>query len=278
MPYYKDLSLDTGIQNALGVEEFSLLYQPQVNVISCEIIGVESLLRWQHPELGCVQPGEFIPFAEETGLIIEIDHWVLRNAISEIGRWIKAGLPEIRMSINISARHLAENDLVEKITLALNEFDVPGHCLEIEITENAIMKDMETAINKLKQLSALDISIAIDDFGTGYSSLTYLHKLPIHTLKIDRSFLHEDRFNNDDHTIINTIVAMAKGLGLNVVAEGVESQTQLEYLREIDCSEAQGYLFGKPLPPNIISQLLIQEPYSTPGSRTDSGKGTHRHH
>lgn len=263
-PYFKNLSLDTGIHNALEFEEFSLLYQPQVNVISGDIIGVEALLRWQHPELGCVQPGEFIPFAEETGLIIEIDHWVLRNAISEIGRWIKAGLPEIRMSINISARHLAENDLVEKITLALNEFDVPGHCLEIEITENAIMKDMETAINKLKQLSALDISIAIDDFGTGYSSLTYLHKLPIHTLKIDSSFLHEDRFNNNDHTIVNTIVAMAKGLKLNVIAEGVETQRQLDYLREIGCNEAQGFLFGKPLEATIIEKMLTQKPFSLP--------------
>ncbi|MES0327094.1 MAG: EAL domain-containing protein [Gammaproteobacteria bacterium] len=263
-PYFKNLSLDTGIHNALEFEEFSLLYQPQVNVISGDIIGVEALLRWQHPELGCVQPGEFIPFAEETGLIIEIDHWVLRNAISEISRWIKAGLPEIRMSINISARHLAENDLVEKITLALNEFDVPGRCLEIEITENAIMKDMEAAINKLKQLSALDISIAIDDFGTGYSSLTYLHKLPIHTLKIDRSFLHEDRFNNNDHTIVNTIVAMAKGLKLNVIAEGVETQRQLDYLREIGCNEAQGFLFGKPMEATIIEKMLTQKPFSLP--------------
>ena len=277
-PYFKNLSLDTGIHNALEFEEFSLLYQPQVNVISGDIIGVEALLRWQHPELGCVQPGEFIPFAEETGLIIEIDHWVIRNAISEIGRWIKAGLPEIRMSINISARHLEENNFVEKITLALDEFDVPGRCIEIEITENAIMNDMETAINKLKQLSALDISIAIDDFGTGYSSLTYLHKLPIHTLKIDRSFLHEDRFNNDDHTIINTIVAMAKGLKLNVIAEGIETQRQLDYLREIGCNEAQGFLFGKPLEAKVIEKMLTQKPFSLPNANKKGLSLPHNQH
>jgi len=160
------------------------------------------------------------------------------------------------MSINISARHLAENDLVEKITLALNEFDVPGRCLEIEITENAIMKDMEAAINKLKQLSALDISIAIDDFGTGYSSLTYLHKLPIHTLKIDRSFLHEDRFNNNDHTIVNTIVAMAKGLKLDVIAEGVETQSQLDYLVEIGCIDNQGYFYVRQMPAEKKEMVL----------------------
>lgn len=263
-PYFKNLSLDTGIHNALEFEEFRLLYQPQINVKSGEIIGVEALLRWEHPEHGAVMPSEFIPFAEETGLIIEIDTWVINNALSEIGRWIKTGLPELRMSINISARHLGEADFVEKISKALNKFDVPGRCLEIEITENAIMDDIDGAIKKLKQLNALDISIAIDDFGTGYSSLTYLHKLPIHTLKIDQTFLQDDRFDNNDHTIVNTIVAMAKGLKLNVIAEGIESQRQLDYLREIDCNEAQGFLFGKPLEASVVVKMLIQQPYSLP--------------
>jgi len=137
---------------------------------------------------------------------------------------------------------------------------------------------MDSAIRKLQELSGYGITVAIDDFGTGYSSLSYLHKLPIQTLKIDRTFLKESRINKGDNTIINTIVAMAKGLNLNVIAEGVESQTQLEYLREIDCSEAQGFLFGKPLPSDVISQLLIQEPYATPGSLNASGKGTHWRH
>ena len=150
--------------------------------------------------------------------------------------------------------------------------------LELEITENAIMDDMDSVIRKLKELSSHGINIAIDDFGTGYSSLSYLHKLPIQTLKIDRTFLKESRINKGDNTIINTIVAMAKGLNLNVIAEGVETQTQLDYLRDIECTEAQGYLFGKPLPSDVISQLLLQEPYSTPGTRSNSNKGTHRHH
>ncbi len=277
-PYIKKLSLDTGIHRALDNDEFTLVYQPQINIRSGEIVGVETLLRWNHPEHGTIPPAEFIPFAEESGLIIDIGHWVLKTACAELSRWRMAGLPEIRMAINISARQLMEEDIVDNILDIIKDYDIPGHCLELEITENAIMDDMDSVIRKLKELSQHKINIAIDDFGTGYSSLSYLHKLPIQTLKIDRTFLKESRINKGDNTIVNTIVAMAKGLNLNVIAEGVESQSQLDYLREIDCTEAQGFLFGKPLPPDVISQLLIQEPYATPGSRTDSNKGTHRHH
>jgi len=278
VPYIERLSMDTGIHKALDNNEFNLVYQPQVNLRSGEIVGVEALLRWQHPEHGAVSPSEFIPFAEESGLIIDIGYWVLKSACKELSQWRAAGLPEIRMSINISARQLMEESIVENIVDIMRDYNVPGHCIELEITEHAIMSDMDSVIRKLKELSSHDITIAIDDFGTGYSSLSYLHKLPIQTLKIDRTFLKESRINKGDNTIINTIVAMAKGLNLNVVAEGVESQAQLEYLREIDCSEAQGFLFGKPLPPEVISQLLVQEPYATPGSRSDSSKGTHWHH
>jgi len=278
VPYIEKLSLDTGIHKALDNNEFNLVFQPQVNLRTGEIVGVEALLRWNHPEHGAISPSEFIPFAEESGLIIDIGYWVLNSACSELSQWRDAGLPEIRMSINISARQLMEDSIVKNIISIMKDYNVPGHCLELEITEHAIMSDMDSVIRKLKELSSHDITIAIDDFGTGYSSLSYLHKLPIQTLKIDRTFLKESRINKGDNTIINTIVAMAKGLNLNVIAEGVESQSQLEYLREIDCSEAQGFLFGKPLPPDVISQLLIQEPYATPGSRSDSTKGTHWHH
>jgi len=176
------------------------------------------------------------------------------------------------------ARQFMEADIVDYIISTLKQYNLSGSSFEIEITENTIMDDMDSIIRKLNELSNFGITIAIDDFGTGYSSLSYLHKLPIQTLKIDRTFLKESRMNKEDNTIINTIVAMAKGLNLNVVAEGVETHAQLDYLREIDCSEAQGFLFGKPLPPEIISQLLIQEPYTTPGVRTGAAKGTHRHH
>ncbi len=278
VPYLEKLSLDTGIHRALDSNEFNLVYQPQVNLRTGEIVGVEALLRWEHPEHGAISPSEFIPFAEESGLIIDIGYWVIQTACAELNRWRTAGLPEIRMSINISARQLMEDNIVKNIISIMKDYDVPGQCIELEITENAIMDDMDSIIRKLQELSGHGITIGIDDFGTGYSSLSYLHKLPIHTLKIDRTFLKESRINKGDNTIINTIVAMAKGLGLNVIAEGVESQAQLEYLREIDCSEAQGFLFGKPLPAEVISQLLIQEPFATPGSRNASGKGTHWHH
>ncbi|RKZ57522.1 MAG: two-component system response regulator, partial [Gammaproteobacteria bacterium] len=260
IPYIENLSLDTGIHRALDNDEFNLVYQPQVNLRSGEIVGIEALLRWEHPEHGTVSPCEFIPFAEESGLIVDIGYWVLKSACAELSRWRIAGLPEIRMSINVSARQLVEKDIVQNIISIIESYDVPGHCLEIEITENAIMEDMESVIRKLQELSDYGLTIAIDDFGTGYSSLSYLHKLPIHTLKIDRTFLKECHIKKCDNTIINTIVAMAKALDLNVIAEGVETQRQLEYLREIDCDEAQGFLFGKPLPPKVISQLLIQEP------------------
>ena len=278
VPYIENLSLDTGIHKALDNDEFSLVYQPQINLSTGEIVGVEALLRWEHPEHGIISPAEFIPFAEESGLIVDIGIWVIKTACAELSRWRKAGLPEIRMSINISARQLMEDDIVNNILKTIKDYDIPGQNIELEITENAIMEDMDSIIRKLKELSDHDIAIAIDDFGTGYSSLSYLHKLPIQTLKIDRTFLKESRINKGDNTIINTIVAMARGLNLNVIAEGVESQAQLDYLREIECSEAQGFLFGKPLPPDVISQLLIQEPLAIPGSQSRSTKGSHWHH
>ncbi len=277
-PYFQNLSLETGIRKALDNDEFHLMYQPQINIKTGEIVGVEALLRWNHPEHGSITPAEFIPFAEETGMIVEIGHWVLRNACSELKRWRDAGLPEIRMSINMSARQLAEKTVVKHIAGLLKDYGLPGHCLEIEITENTIMSDMDSVIHKLKELSKRGIYIAIDDFGTGYSSLSYLHKLPIQTLKIDRAFIKEVNMKHAGNSIINTIVAMAKGLNLNVIAEGVETQQQLDYLQEIDCNEAQGFLFGKPLTADVIAQLLIQEPYAVPSSRSGLHSGRHRTH
>ena len=277
-PYFQNLSLETGIHKALENDEFHLKYQPQINIKTGEIVGVEALLRWDHPEHGPITPAEFIPFAEETGLIVEIGHWVLRNACAQLKQWRDIGLPEIRMSINMSARQLTEKCIVKHISTLLKDYAIPGHCLEIEITENTIMGDMDSVIHKLKALSKKGVYIAIDDFGTGYSSLSYLHKLPIQTLKIDRAFIKEVNMKHSGNSIINTIVAMAKGLSLNVIAEGVETQQQLDYLVEIGCSEAQGFLFGKPLTADIITQLLIQEPYAAPNSGSGLHNSRHRTH
>jgi diguanylate cyclase (GGDEF)-like protein/PAS domain S-box-containing protein len=277
-PYFQNLSMDTGIHKAMQNNEFKLVYQPQINLKSGEIVGVEALLRWQSPEHGLISPSEFIPFAEESGLIVDIGNWVLRSALAELSRWRNAGLPGIRMSVNMCARQLSAANIVATIKRTLTDYDLPGNALEIEITENTIMDDMDSVVRKLKELSEIGITVAIDDFGTGYSSLSYLHRLPIQTLKIDRTFLKESRFNKGDNTIINTIVAMAKGLQLNVVAEGVETQTQLEYLRKIECNEAQGFLFGKPLPADVIAQLLIQEPFAAAGSTRNSLGELPRHH
>ncbi len=277
-PYFQNLSLETGIHKALENDEFHLMYQPQINIKTGEIVGVEALLRWDHPEHGLITPAEFIPFAEETGMIVEIGHWVLRNACAQLKSWRDIGLPEIRMSINMSARQLAEKSIVKLISGLLRDYAIPGHCFEIEITENTIMSDMDSVIHKLKALSKKGVFIAIDDFGTGYSSLSYLHKLPIHTLKIDRAFIKEVNMKHTGNSIINTIVAMARGLNLNVIAEGVETQQQLDYLVEIGCSEAQGFLFGKPLTAEIITQLLMQEPYAAPSVGAGLHSSRHRTH
>ena len=277
-PYFQNLSLETGIHKALANNEFQLVYQPQINIKSGEIVGVEALLRWNHPEHGLITPAEFIPFAEETGMVVEVGHWVLSNACAELKRWRNTGLPEIRMSINMSARQLADKNIIKYVTNTLRDNGIPGHCLEIEITENTIMSDMDSIIHKLKNISKRGVYIAIDDFGTGYSSLSYLHKLPIHTLKIDRTFIKEVTMKRTGKSIINTILAMGKGLNLNVIAEGVETQQQLDYLQEIDCNEAQGFLFCKPLPGDVIAQLLLQEPYAVPNANTGMHSGRHRTH
>ncbi len=247
-PYIEQLSLETGINNALKKNEFELVFQPQLNLNTGKIVGVETLLRWNHPEQGIIYPSEFIPFAEESGLIVDIGSWVIKTACAEFNRWRLAGMENMRLAINISTRQLMQDNIVKEIIDLIHAYNIPGECLELEITENAIMDDLCSIVQKLNALRAHNINIAIDDFGTGYSSLSYLHKLPIQTLKIDRTFLKEDLINNGNKTIINTIVAMAKVLDLNVIAEGVESQTQLEYLRDIECYEAQGYLLGRPIP------------------------------
>ncbi len=239
------LMIERELRKAIWNEDITVCYQPQVNADTEEIVGFEALLRWKHPENGIIFPREFIPVAEETGLILDLGKLVLRTTCADISRWRKAGLENVRVSINFSARQVEHENFIDDIVAALREFELPGSSIEVEITENLIMNDMSQVIQKLRKLSSLGIKIAIDDFGTGYSSLSYLQQFPINTLKIDKAFVSSIHVNDNGTSIVNAIVAMAKGLNLNLIAEGVETDPQLEYLRSLGCEEIQGYLFGK---------------------------------
>ncbi|MDH5471821.1 MAG: EAL domain-containing protein [Gammaproteobacteria bacterium] len=254
--YSNHMSLETDMRRALSQGQFKISYQPQINIETGEVFAMEALIRWDHPERGSISPYEFISLAEETGLILPIGEWVLRNACAELKRWREAGLSNIRIAINISACQLEQDHIVKTIIDILHENNIPGEMLEIEITENVIMKDIENGINKLTQLSNHGINIAIDDFGTGYSSLSYLKRLPIDTLKIDRSFVHDMQNSDEDASIIKAIIAMARGLGLNIISEGVETKEQLELLKAWRCKNMQGFLFSRPIKQNDAINFL----------------------
>jgi diguanylate cyclase (GGDEF)-like protein/PAS domain S-box-containing protein len=250
-------TLESGLRRALDENQFNLLFQPQQKIDSGQIVGVEALLRWNHPDEGLLSPTQFIPLAEETGVISEIGEWVLRAACRELAQWRKNGLTSLRMAVNLSAVQLYRVDFVDTVLDILDANRIPGDCLELEITENVLMQDMEHVVKKLDLLAAKGIGIAVDDFGTGYSSLGYLQSLPLSTLKIDRSFVQDIQSSKEKNSIISAIVAMAKGLNLNLTAEGVETEAQLNYLRSIGCPLAQGYLISPPLTsPETIDRFI----------------------
>ncbi|UZE97147.1 EAL domain-containing protein [Alkalimarinus alittae] len=250
------LKIERDMRNALDNKEFRVYYQPQINAKTDEIIGVEALIRWHHPERGIIYPSEFIPLAEETKLIVDISEWVLATACAEVKSWIDTGHKDIRLAVNFSPSQVEHPRFVDMLFQQLEEHNFPPENLEIELTENVIMNDLEHMIQKLSKLADHGITIAIDDFGTGYSSLNYLHKLPIHTLKVDQSFVHDIQSSDNDACIVNAIVAMAHGLKLNIVAEGVETASQLEYLKSLGCHEIQGFFFGKARPADETIQLI----------------------
>ena len=253
---FERLILEGGLRKALEQGELVLHYQPKVSVADGSIRGVEALLRWQHPDLGMVAPAEFIPLAEETGLIVPIGAWVLRTACAQVSGWHRLGHAQLDLAVNISARQFQERNLVGTIADAVSESGLAAAHIELELTESVIMRDAQDAARRLKELTALGIRLAIDDFGTGYSSLGYLRTFPIHSLKIDRSFVRDIEGDPNSAALAKAIVAMAAGLRLNVVAEGVETQEQLERLRAYGCQEYQGYLFSKPLPAEEMLALL----------------------
>ncbi|HJW25390.1 MAG TPA: EAL domain-containing protein [Rhodocyclaceae bacterium] len=241
------LDLESKLRQALTRNELALAYQPQFDAKTRRITGVEALLRWYHPVDGVISPVKFIPIAEETGLIIAIGDWVLHNACREIKRWIDAGLPPLRVAVNVSARQLRRRDFCETVAGALAESGLSPELLELEITESSVMENPEEAIGILQVLRRMGVTLAIDDFGTGYSSLAYLKLFPIDHLKIDRSFVADIEHDLNDRAIAFGTIALARSLGLNVIAEGVETEDQLELLRTNDCDEVQGYLLSPPL-------------------------------
>ncbi|WP_101760323.1 EAL domain-containing protein [Oceanicoccus sp. KOV_DT_Chl] len=237
------LMLEQDMRRALENDEFEICYQPQIDTISQQIYGVEALIRWNHPTLGRLSPTEFIPVAEDSRLIIDIDKLTLRKACREILSYHQE-LPGLRLAVNLSPVMIEKASFVDDILIMLKEENFPPSQLELEITENILMSDGQDTIDKLNRLAAVGIHLAIDDFGTGYSSLSYLQNLPVTTLKIDRSFISEIKNSNDEACIVNAIVSMAKGLKMQIVAEGVESTEQLNYLHTLGCNIVQGYLFG----------------------------------
>ena len=262
------LDLERDLRQALDNGEFLLHYQPQVNFASGAIVGVEALVRWQQPERGIVPPGEFIPLAEETGLIVPLGEWVLREACRQAQAWRDAGLPETSMSVNLSARQFRAPDLVQTMLGILAETGLEARFLEMEITESMLMYDPEGAITVLDELQKHGIRFAMDDFGTGYSSLNYLKRFPIHKLKIDQSFVRNVTTDPDDAAITNAVIELSHGLNLKVIAEGVETEGQRIFLHANGCDEMQGYLFSRPIPAEEMGALLAanRQQLATPGA------------
>ena len=252
--------LESHLKLALQRGEFALFYQPKLEIRSGRLIGWEALLRWPSPELGAVSPEEFIPVAEQTGLILPIGDWVLREACRQMCAWRDQGLRPGSMAVNLSTRQFRQKDLAEEISAALRDTGLAPGELELEITESSLMDNLASAATVLATLEQLGISIAVDDFGTGYSSLSYLKTFSIHCLKIDRSFISDIPGDENDTAIVRTIIALANSLGLTVVAEGVETEAQLAYLRANRCDQAQGYLFSRPLPPDECVKLMRARP------------------
>lgn len=259
---HEKLSLQEGLRNAIEQSEFLLLYQPQVDLRSGKIFGVEALIRWQHPTLGMVSPIKFIPLAEETGLIVPIGDWVLHTACKQNKAWQDAGMPPITVSVNVSPRQFKDNNLIRQVAHALKESGLDACYLELEMTESLIMQDLQQAIETMRELKAMGVQLSIDDFGTGYSSLSALKVFPIVRLKLDQSFVRDLPYHEDDKAIAMAVISLGHKLNLKVIAEGVETAQQLAFLRDNDCDEMQGYHFSKPVLSHEIEKLFAVQAVS----------------
>lgn len=250
--------LEAELRGALEREELAVYYQPVVRLGTREIIGTEALVRWQHPRLGLVPPNRFIPLAEETGLIVPIGEWVLRTACAQNKVWQDAGYSPLGVAVNISARQLQQGDLIATVKEVLDQTGLEPRWLELELTEGSLVQNVDVATAVLRQLKQIGVHVSIDDFGTGYSSLSHLKRFPVNTVKIDRSFVRNINTNHDDAAIAGAVVAMAHSLKLKVIAEGVETLEQLEFLKSLNCDEMQGYFISEPVPAEDLIQLVQQ--------------------
>ena len=254
---FERLTLESNLRRALKRDEYVLYYQPKVDLHTGRILGAEALLRWRHPDMGLVSPAKFVPVLEDTGLIVEVGNWALHVACEQARGWADDGFGLLQVAVNLSARQFREEGLAEAINGCLKEVGLDPRCLELEITESLVMEDPEASRGMLERLkSEKGIQVSVDDFGTGYSSLSYLKLFPLDLLKIDKSFVQNITDDPNDAAIVTAIINLAHGLGLKVLAEGVETRGQLDYLRERGCDQAQGYLFSRPLPAEDLTALL----------------------
>lgn len=254
----KRLTMESSLRRALEREEFEVYYQPKIDISSRRIVGSEALLRWRHPESGIISPADFIPLAEETGLIMPIGEWILKTACAQSNLWQAEGF-DLHLAVNLSARQFQQENLLEMITGVVGKTGFDSRRLELEVTESSIMRNAESAVKTLNELKETGIKISIDDFGTGYSSLGYLKHLPIDILKIDKSFVRDIALNANDMALVMAIITLAHNLKLKVVAEGVETKEQLQFLQLLQCDEWQGYLHSKPVPADDFRQLLAAD-------------------
>jgi diguanylate cyclase (GGDEF)-like protein len=249
-------SIEADLRDALKRQEFVLYYQPKINLQTERITGAEALIRWLHPDRGLVSPLQFIPIAEESGLILPIGHWVLRETCRQVQDWIDAGLNATPVAVNVSSLEFRSEGFLESLLAILKDTRLDPRYLELELTESVLMQHAKSSASVLSTLKSIGVRLAVDDFGTGYSSLSYLKRFPIDSLKIDQSFVHDITTDTDDVTIVSAVITMAKGLKKCVIAEGVETEEQMTFLQAHGCDEAQGYYFSKPVVAHQFAKLL----------------------
>ncbi|MDH5479780.1 MAG: bifunctional diguanylate cyclase/phosphodiesterase, partial [Nitrosomonas sp.] len=254
--FSRKLNLETYLHKALDNNEFEVYYQPQISVLNRRIVGMEALIRWNHPKLGLVSPNDFIPIAEETGMIVPIGSWVMETAARQTALWCKKGYGLLRVGVNLSAKQFQDKDLAKEVIDVIEKTGIMPPSLDLEITESSVMSDISRTISVLHQINEIGVQISMDDFGTGYSSLSYLQQMPLHTLKIDRAFIKDIQPDGTNGEISKVIIAMCHTLGLNVIAEGVETEEQMQFLKMHECNEAQGYFISRPVPAIEMEKLL----------------------